>query len=90
MEIGGPEAMKYEKLMRIYAKWKGTHTLYIHVPFVPVFVASRWLDMFTPAPHARVGRMMVESLANPMIVTNDRAKELFPEIEPLPIEQCFV
>jgi len=90
VEIGGPESMTYEKLMRSYATWKGTRTLYVHVPFVPVFIASHWLDMFTPKPHARVGRMMVESLANPMIVTNDRAKELFPQIKSKPIDQCFV
>ena len=90
VEIGGPEAMTYEALMRSYASWKGTKTMYLHIPFVPVFVASRWLDMFTPAPHARVGRMMVESLANPMIVTNDNAKRLFPKIKPRPVEECFV
>jgi len=90
IEIGGPEHLSYEMLLYRYSRWKGKRGLRIHVPFVPVFIASWWLDRFTPGPHAKVGRTMVESLANPMIVTNDRAKELFPTIEPRGIEASFV
>lgn len=90
IEIGGPEAMTYENLMIRYAKWKKTKTLSVYVPFVPVFVASWWLDSFTPGNHAKVGKVMVESLANPMIVTNKKSRELFPRIEPLVVEDCFV
>ena len=90
IEIGGPESMTYETLMRRYAHWKKTKTLYVHVPFVPIVVASWWLDTFTPGAHAKVGRTMVESLANPMIVTSFRAAELFPDIKPIPAENSFV
>jgi len=90
VEIGGPEAMTYKNLMLRYARWKKTKTWSIHVPFVPVFVASWWLDSFTPGNHAKVGKVMVESLANPMIVTNQKSQKLFPQIEPHVIEDCFV
>jgi len=90
VEIGGPEAMTYENLMLHYARWKKTRTWSVHIPFVPVFVASWWLDSFTPPPHSKVGRVMVESLANPMIVTNTTAKELFPNVRPKAIEESFV
>ena len=90
VEIGGPYAMSYESLMRQYAKWKHTKAVYVYVPFIPVAVASWWLNMFTPGKHAKVGRVMVESLANPMVVTNENAKKLFPQIHPRPVEECFV
>lgn len=90
VEIGCPEAMTYENLMIRYARWKGSKTWSIHIPFVPVFVAAWWLNSFTPGNHAKVGKVMVESLANPMIVTNDVAKQLFPDVETRVIEDCFV
>ncbi len=89
VEIGGPEQLSYKELMHRYADWKGTKALFVMFPVIPVSIAAWWLNLFTPKKHAKVGRVMVESLVNPMIVTNDRAKELFPEIQPKPLEDVF-
>jgi uncharacterized protein YbjT (DUF2867 family) len=90
IEIGGPEALSYKKLMQRYAVWKGTKALFIDMPIIPVGIAAWWLNLFTPGKHAKVGRAMVESLGNPMVVTNNRAKELFPDIQTRDIEEAFV
>lgn len=90
IEIGGPEQMSYKELMKRYEKWKGTDALMIMFPVIPVSIAAWWLNLFTPKKHAKVGRAMVESLANPMVVTNNRAQELFPDIKPLAIDDVFV
>jgi uncharacterized protein YbjT (DUF2867 family) len=90
VEIGGPEKISYKELMQRYAKWDKKKVILIYLPFIPLGISGWWLNLFTPKKHAKVGRTMVESLENPMIVTNNRAAELFPEIKPLPLEDSFV
>jgi len=57
---------------------------------IPTSIAAWWLNLFTPKTHAKVGRIMVDSLSNPMVVTNNKARELFPEIHPKILEEVFV
>jgi len=90
VEIGGPRQLSYKELMKHYSNWKGSHSLFVDLPIIPVSIAAWWLNLFTPKKHAKVGRAMVESLGNPMVVTNERAKELFPEIIPISIDEAFV
>jgi len=87
VEIGGPEAMSYREFIRRLARSQGRRPLLVRLNFLPEWLAAWWLNLFTPRGHARVGRHMVESFRNPMVVTNDRARELFPDIVPPPIER---
>ena len=87
VEIGGPEAMSYREFIRRLARARGRRPLLIRIGFLPEWLAAWWLNLFTPRGHARVGRHMVASFRNPMVVTNNRARELFPDIVPLPIER---
>jgi uncharacterized protein YbjT (DUF2867 family) len=89
VEVGGPEQLSYKDLVARYAAFKGKKPILIMVPIVPLWLGAWWLNLFTPARHAKVGRQMAESLRNPMIVTNNRAAELFPQIHPEPIEKAF-
>ncbi len=89
VEIGGPEQLSYKELVAHYAAFKGKKPILIMVPIVPLWLGAWWLNLFTPARHAKVGRQMAESLRNPMVVTNNRAAELFPQIHPEPIEKAF-
>ncbi len=90
VEIGGPEQLSYGDLMKRYAAWRNKKMLIIKFHVIPITVAALWLNLFTPKVHAKVGRIMVESLSNPMIVTNSRANELFPSIHPKALEDVFV
>jgi uncharacterized protein YbjT (DUF2867 family) len=89
VEVGGPEQLSYKELMKRYATWKGSKSIFIGLPVIPIPIAAWWLNVFTPKKHAKVGRSMVESLGNPMVVTNTRSKELFPQIETIPIDKAF-
>lgn len=88
-EIGGPDVMTYEGLMRRYAHWKRTPAYFIHVPIIPANLAALWLNLFTPRTHAKVGKVLVDSLGNAMVVSNPIAKDLFPEIITQSIDLAF-
>ena len=90
VEIGGPDQLSYGELMKRYAHWKDKKMLIIKLHLIPASIAAWWLNLFTPKTHAKVGRIMVDSLSNPMIVTNNRALELFPDIHPKDLETVFV
>ena len=90
VEIGGPEQLSYGDLMRRYAAWRNKKMIIIRFHVIPLTIAAWWLNLFTPRTHAKVGRIMVESLSNPMVVTNDKAKELFPDIHPKSLEEVLV
>ena len=89
VEIGGPEALSYRDLYQRYAAFTGHHPLLVVLPFLPERVGGWWLNLFTPRGHAKIGRIMVHSMSNAMIVTHDRAAELFPSVKPKPIIQAF-
>jgi uncharacterized protein YbjT (DUF2867 family) len=90
IEIGGPEKLSYENLLKRYAKWKKKRVLIIRVPIIPISIAGWWFNIFTTKKEAKVGRILVDSLANTMIVTNNNARKLFPHISPKPLEEVFV
>lgn len=89
VEIGGPEVLSYMQLYKKYAHWAGKHPFIIRVPFLPEWLGGWWLDLFMPRNHAKIGKVMVHSMSNPMIVTHDHAMQLFPTIHPRSIEQSF-
>ena len=89
VEIGGPDVMTYKQLYQRYANWGGRHPLIIRLPFLPEWLGGWWLNLFTPPTHARIGRIMVHSMSNAMVVTHDRAEKLFPTIHPGSITDAF-
>lgn len=89
VEIGGPDIMTYKELYRLYAKTIGRHPFIVRLPFLPEWLGGWWLNLFTPRNHAKIGRIMVHSMSNAMIVTHNRAEELFPNIKPVHIEEVI-
>ena len=89
VEIGGPEVLSYMQFYKRYARWAGKHPFIIWVPFLPEWLSGWWLDLFMPPNHAKIGKVMVHSMSNPMVVTHDHAEQLFPAIHPRGIEQAF-
>jgi uncharacterized protein YbjT (DUF2867 family) len=89
VEIGGPEVLTYMQFYKKYARWAGKHPLIVWIPFLPEWLGGWWLDLFMPVNHAKIGKVMVHSMSNAMIVTHDHAVQLFPTIHPRSIEQAF-
>jgi uncharacterized protein YbjT (DUF2867 family) len=89
VEIGGPDVLSYKDLYKLYAQSIGRHPLIVRVPFLPEWLGGWWLNMFTSSNHAKIGRIMVHSMSNPMVVTHVRAAELFPGVQPIHVVEAI-
>ncbi|MFB6298890.1 MAG: NAD(P)H-binding protein [Halobacteriales archaeon] len=69
-EIGGPEVLSYESLLRRTAAALG-HRLYIlRVPVLSPSLSTYWVELITDVP-ASVARPLILGLKNPVVVTDD-------------------
>lgn len=86
-EIGGPDRVSYGEIMREYARQRGLTRWMIRVPFLSPWLSSLWLGLVSPV-YSRIGRKLVESLRNPTVVSNTRARERFA-IEPRGVREAI-
>jgi len=82
LEIGGPDVLTYQEMMRVYARETGLRRVILPVPLRAPGLSSRWVGLVTPLP-SRVARPLVKSLRGEAVVTDDTARRLFPH-DPTP------
>ena len=87
LEIGGPDVLTYQQMMRAYADEVGLRRLILPVPFLSPGLSSLWVGLVTPLP-PRVARPLVESLRTEAVVRDDTARRLFPH-DPLPYREAL-
>jgi len=88
IEIGGADVVTYGEMMLVYARLRGLSRRIIRVPVITPRLSSYWVNLVTPVP-ASISRALIESLKTPTIVRSNRARELFPDIEPLAYEEAL-
>jgi hypothetical protein len=81
IEIGGADIQTYADMMRGYAAERQLKRLLIPVPVLTPRLSSYWVHWVTPIP-AHISRPLIEGLRNEVVVTDNKAKTLFPDIEP--------
>ena len=81
IEIGGSDTTTYRGLMLGYARARGLKRLLISVPVLTPRLSSYWVHWMTPIP-AGIAVALVDGLRNNVVVTDSRARVLFPHIEP--------
>jgi uncharacterized protein YbjT (DUF2867 family) len=86
-EIGGPDRVSYEDLMREYARQRGLRRVMLRVPLLTPGLSSLWLGIVTPL-YARVGRKLIESIKHPTVVQDKTALAVFP-IRPLGMREAI-
>lgn len=82
IEIGGADVITYGDMMRGYADVRGLKRALISVPVLSPRLSSYWVHWMTPVP-AAITRPLVEGLRNEVIVRDDSARQLFPQIMPM-------
>jgi uncharacterized protein YbjT (DUF2867 family) len=65
-DLGGPEVLSYEQLIRQFAEVIGKRPLIVPVPLLSPRLSAYWLDLITAVP-ANVGRALVEGLRHDII-----------------------
>lgn len=82
IEIGGSDVMTYGDMMLGYARARGLRRWLVSVPVLTPRLSSYWVHLVTPIP-ANMARPLIDGLRNEVIVRNEIARELFPQIEPM-------
>lgn len=82
IEIGGSEVMTYGDMMMRYAEARGLKRVLIPVPILSPQLSSHWVQLMTPVPISII-RPLILGLRNEVVVRDNTAKKLFPDITPL-------
>lgn len=76
-EIGGPDVLTYEEVLRRTARQLGRTPIIVPVPVLSPALSVYWVDLVTDVPKA-VAHPLVYGLKNPVVVTDDRIRDLIP------------
>lgn len=82
IEIGGPSRLTYADMLLNYAKERSLKRWLIPTPFNAPRLSAYWVHMITPI-HWRVVAPLIEGLRARLIVRDDTARKLFPQIKPI-------
>jgi len=76
-EIGGPDKMTYEQMMRLYSSIINRNLNIIQIPFLTPRLSSYWIDLVTPVK-ASLARPLVDSLVHDSYVKDKSVEEFVP------------
>ena len=76
-EIGGPDKMTYEQLMRAYAAYLDRRLFVLRIPFLTTRLSSLWVDLVTPVK-AALARPLIDSLVHDTVVTDVSITKIIP------------
>jgi uncharacterized protein YbjT (DUF2867 family) len=87
IEIGGADVLTYGEMMKGYARVIGLHRWLFHVPVLTPRLSSYWVHWVTPVS-AAYARPLIEGLRNEVVVMDNKASRLFPDIKPVGYEHA--
>ncbi len=86
LEIGGPEVLSYEEMMRRTAAAMGRRLFILPVPVLTPKLSVYWIDLVTDTPPS-ISHPLIEGLKNPVVVTDETAQELI-DVELTPFDEA--
>lgn len=85
-EIGGPDVLTYDEMMRKTGDLLGKKRFIIPVPVLTPKLSTYWVDLVTDVPKS-IAHPLILGLKNPVVVTDDSIKE-FVDIELMPFDEA--
>lgn len=82
IEIGGADVLTYGDMMLGYARERGLKRRLLRVPILTPRLSAYWVHLVTPIP-AAIAEPLIEGLRNEVVVRDDKARRLFPKIQPM-------
>lgn len=86
VEIGG-DRLSFRSMMGMYAEVRGLRRWIAPVPVLAPRLAALWVGLVTPIPN-RLAVPLVAGVVHPVVADTARARELFPEIKPIPYRRA--
>jgi uncharacterized protein YbjT (DUF2867 family) len=77
-DIGGPEVLSYQEVLRQYAEARGLRRFFISVPFLTPGLSARWL-YFVTATTLPLAKSLIESLRNETICREHEIEAILPQ-----------
>ncbi len=77
LDVGGPETLTYEEMLRQFASIVGRRLRIIPVPLLSPRLSSYWLDFVTAVP-ASVARPLVDGLHHDLLADDAEIRRLIP------------
>ncbi len=82
IEIGGADVLTYGEMMLGYARARTLRRYLVPVPVLTPRLSSYWVHWVTPIP-AEIAKPLIQGLRNELIVREETAQRLFPDIQPM-------
>jgi uncharacterized protein YbjT (DUF2867 family) len=82
IEVGGADVRTYGDMMLGYAQARGLRRRLQPVPVFTPLLSSYWVHLVTPIP-STIARPLIEGLSSEVVVRDDTARRLFPQIHPV-------
>lgn len=82
VEVGGADRPTFREMMMTYADVRGLRRTILAVPVLAPALAARWVGLVTPISN-RLAVPLVEGIVQPVVADTGRARELFPDFEPI-------
>lgn len=83
----GADRLPFVQMMHGYARARGLKRVIAPVPVLAPRLAALWIGLVTPIPN-RLAVPLVEGMVHPVLADTTRARELFPEIHPIPYREA--
>lgn len=74
-DVGGPDVLSYEDMMRIYARVAGLTRAILPVPVLTPRLSSYWVDLVTSVPRS-VARPLIEGVVAPAVCQERRIRAI--------------
>ncbi len=88
LDIGGPDVLTYEEMMRTFAEEAGLRRrVIVPVPVLSPSLSSRWVGLVTPLPSS-IARPLIDSLRHEVVMSDHRIDELVPH-EPIGVREAI-
>ncbi len=84
----GAAPLTFAEMMQRYARCRGlARRTILTTPFLAPALAARWIGFVTPITN-RLAVPLVEGVTHSLLADTDRARALFPQIQPIPYERA--
>lgn len=89
VEIGGADVLTYPEMLQHYAELRGLRRPVLKMPWMSPALGAQFAEWLTPIPSS-LAEPLIESLHIEVVVHNPRARELFPDIDPMGVDEAML